>query len=281
MSKNKTLSYILGFLLVSSGNFDVTHGMDNKTAQSNGSTFRAQLEPYHLMIASKYFEEIDDFINLTFATKKARCNMERFHFNPISLDGWSRQFFTSLETLHLYDREDKKFEEEKFFKRIIWYDVEYNDDLEKNKEDVVYKKNVILTKEYREQTGMTTVPDMVTEISKDCFWNCTNLKEISLPDSVTRLGQSAFILCSSLTSIGLPTGVKGIPAYCFAFCGSLQEIEIPTSVTYIGDYAFDECSSLTKLVIRNEDGSTKDVSIEQTYDPTQQIKDALMTYRSN
>ena len=99
-----------------------------------------------------------------------------------------------------------------------------------------------------------------------------------------------------MTSIGLPTGVKGIPAYCFAWCCRLQEIEIPTSVTDIGDYAFDECSSLTKLVIRNEDGSTKDVSIKQIYkwarhfeygatrdfsvkrtcNPTQQIKDALM-----
>ena len=32
--------------------------------------------------------------------------MEKFHFNPIALDTWSRQFFTSLQTLHIYDEED-------------------------------------------------------------------------------------------------------------------------------------------------------------------------------
>ena len=35
-----------------------------------------KLGPYQLMVTSQYFESIDDFINLEYATKKARGNMQ-------------------------------------------------------------------------------------------------------------------------------------------------------------------------------------------------------------
>ena len=56
--------------------------------------YKNKLGVYHLMIVSKYFESIDDFINLEISTPKAKGNMEKFHMNPISLESWSRQFFT-------------------------------------------------------------------------------------------------------------------------------------------------------------------------------------------
>ena len=51
--------------------------------------------------------------------------MEKFHFNPIELDQWSRQFFTSLETLHVYTKEDNTFPEETFYQIIIHFPIEY------------------------------------------------------------------------------------------------------------------------------------------------------------
>ena len=76
--------------------------------------YKNKLGPYQLMVASQYFEWIDDFKNLQLSTPTAKDNMEKFHFNPIPLDAWSRQFFTSLETLHMYNKEDNHFEEEQF-----------------------------------------------------------------------------------------------------------------------------------------------------------------------
>ena len=79
------------------------------------------------MVVSKYFNTIDDFINMELGIPKTKGNMEKFHFNPIALDEWSRKFFTSLETLHLCSEEDEKFESETFFKKVIWYKMEYGD----------------------------------------------------------------------------------------------------------------------------------------------------------
>ena len=124
MIKDKILSCFLGFLLFSSGGNDTAYGMEETTGNAGVgqcyNTMKRRLGVYQLMIASKYFETIDDFINLELATPKARGNMEKFHFNPIALDSWSRQFFTSLETLHLYSEDDETFDEdEEIIKRVI------------------------------------------------------------------------------------------------------------------------------------------------------------------
>ncbi|ELP84143.1 leucine rich repeat containing protein BspA family protein, partial [Entamoeba invadens IP1] len=44
------------------------------------------LSSYHIMIVSKYFETIKDFIKLELVCKKFRGNMVKFHFNPIPLN---------------------------------------------------------------------------------------------------------------------------------------------------------------------------------------------------
>ena len=96
------------------------------------SAKKGKLYAYDLMVVSKYFESIDDFINMELATPKAEGNMEKFHFNPIALDEWSRKFFTSLETLHLYSEEDEVFESEEFYKVVIWCKMEYGDWMKEN-----------------------------------------------------------------------------------------------------------------------------------------------------
>ena len=87
--------------------------------------YKNKLGPYHLMVASQYFESINDFKHLELATKKAKNNMEKFHFNPIPLTKETRKYFTSLETLHVYDEGDEEFREEQFYKRIIHYRIDY------------------------------------------------------------------------------------------------------------------------------------------------------------
>ncbi|GAB1227707.1 hypothetical protein ENUP19_0352G0009 [Entamoeba nuttalli] len=39
-----------------------------------------------IMIGSKYFEDINDFINLEMRVKRFRGNMDQFQFNPILLN---------------------------------------------------------------------------------------------------------------------------------------------------------------------------------------------------
>ena len=73
-----------------------------------------KLGPYHLMVASQFFTDINDFKNLEYATKKAKNNTEKFHFNPIPLNKQTRPYFTSLETLHINKKGDEEFRDEHF-----------------------------------------------------------------------------------------------------------------------------------------------------------------------
>jgi len=71
------------------------------------------------------------------------------------------------------------------------------------------------------------IPEGVTSIGDDAFYDCTNLTSITLPDSVTCIGNGAFSLCSSLTSITIPDSVTSIGDYTFRACTSLTSITLP------------------------------------------------------
>ena len=65
------------------------------------------LDNYCIFIASKYVNSLEDHINLVKVSKRMRGNMEKFHFNPISLNPLILKYFPNVETLHLYDERDK------------------------------------------------------------------------------------------------------------------------------------------------------------------------------
>ncbi|MCD8206846.1 MAG: leucine-rich repeat protein [Bacteroidales bacterium] len=64
----------------------------------------------------------------------------------------------------------------------------------------------------------------VTAIRDYAFWDCPDLKSVTIPDSVTSIGFKAFSNCTYLT-----------------------RITIPSSVTFIGERAFCGCTFLTTV----------------------------------
>ena len=56
-----------------------------------------KLDNYCLFIASRYFETLEDHINLTFTTKRMRGNMEKYHYNPISVNSNTYKYFLMLK----------------------------------------------------------------------------------------------------------------------------------------------------------------------------------------
>ena len=82
------------------------------------------------------------------------------------------------------------------------------------------------------------IPEGVTAISSEAFYNASCLKTVSIPNGVTEIGTDAFMGCSSLESINIPSTVSTIGVRAFYECKSIKSIMIPSSVTVVGASAF-------------------------------------------
>ncbi len=91
------------------------------------------------------------------------------------------------------------------------------------------------------------VPDSVTQIEDEAFFNCTNLQYVILPDSLTIIGNSCFNGCSSLKEIKIPNSVTEISWWTFSRCKSLTNVKMPNTVVKIYDNAFNSCANLSDI----------------------------------
>jgi len=85
----------------------------------------------------------------------------------------------------------------------------------------------------------------LTDVGRECFRWCEELKAAAMPASVERIGVGAFYSCINLASF---TGsrITKISSEMFA-CTSMKACDIPDSVTAIGQLAFAACKRLTEL----------------------------------
>ena len=107
---------------------------------------------------------------------------------------------------------------------------------------------------YSDETTEITnliIPNSVTSIGDNAFFNCSGLTSVTIPNSVTSIGNGAFSGCSGLTSVTIPNSVKNIGGSAFSYCSGLTSVTIPNSVTSIGSSAFAYCSGLTSVTIPN------------------------------
>lgn len=132
-----------------------------------------------------------------------------------------------------------------------------------------------------------TLPDSLTTIEKNAFYNCEKLKSVTIPQNVSSIGLAAFVEGlseSSLTEIKvdpenpyfsekdgvvfskdgtklivfpsgrsgdyqIPDGTVSVGDYAFYYCVNVSSITVPGSVRSLGEGAFGNCSSLTKAVL--------------------------------
>lgn len=125
------------------------------------------------------------------------------------------------------------------------------------------------------------IPDTVTMISRNSFWNCKGISSIVIPKSVNRIGYNPFagceglilesesplfpsedgviydesrthILCATNRAVGrhfrVPDGVTHINRGVFSGCVDLVEIDFG-GVTYIDKSSFTGCVSLAEVYI--------------------------------
>ena len=100
---------------------------------------------------------------------------------------------------------------------------------------------------YKSYVRKITVKEGVTSISTCAFYNCSNLKSISLPSTVNAIGNRAFGGCSALESITIPSQITSIGNNAFENCTSLISIDFPAGLNSIGTNAFYNCRNLTSI----------------------------------
>lgn len=94
------------------------------------------------------------------------------------------------------------------------------------------------------------IPSSIKEIGEKCFYNCINLKSITIEskDDIS-IGQACFMGCTNLISVEISGGLLCLPDRIFAACTSLESVTLPDSLTIIGERAFVGCASLISLDI--------------------------------
>jgi hypothetical protein len=93
------------------------------------------------------------------------------------------------------------------------------------------------------------IGNSVTTIGNYAFGECYGLTSVIIPHSVTTIGEGAFVECHSLASVSIGNSVMTIGYEAFYNCRKLVSVNISNSVTTIGNYAFGECYSLTSVII--------------------------------
>jgi len=122
------------------------------------------------------------------------------------------------------------------------------------------------------------VPNGVTSIGNNAFYECTGLKSINIPNGVTSIASSAFSGCTGLTNIDIPgsvttiqnntfsnctgllnakieSGTTIINNSAFSGCSNLKTVELPDSITYIYNNAFSSCPNLETITIHQAEDS--------------------------
>ncbi|EDR22234.1 hypothetical protein, conserved [Entamoeba dispar SAW760] len=233
----------------------------------------SQIDPYSMMIVSNYFATIDDFKNIQMVNKKYSNLMSKFHYNPVSLTIKTKKYFPNLQTLCLYNRKDKLFNDKRIKTIKICYEVSYEEYNRKVKDNVHYchvyyssrdldtfgkniPKKVCEIKEYcfcgyDLKNSHLIIPTNITSLKTNSFSDCLNLTHISIPSSVVSIGRQCFINCFDLESILLPSSVSSLGADCFSDCYNLTGVTISSSIDRLGPYIFWECNNLKKLEIPN------------------------------
>ena len=97
-------------------------------------------------------------------------------------------------------------------------------------------------------TSLTSiiVPEGITKVPDNAFWDAPALTNVSLPQSLTEIGQYAFHHCPKLSTVNFPPQLKTIGKYAFEG-DALTAAPLPDTVSSIGERAFYQCSNLASL----------------------------------
>ena len=132
------------------------------------------------------------------------------------------------------------------------YDSSWNYNI-KDTEELVYANGTktaynVRSASISETLTKVILPEGLTEISNNAFYNCSKLESATIPSTVIKIGESAFRYCKELKSLAIPSSVTTIGSEAFTSC-SFDDLDL-TNVTSVGYNAFFGCS-IIKLTVND------------------------------
>ncbi|ELP91185.1 hypothetical protein EIN_150520 [Entamoeba invadens IP1] len=192
-----------------------------------------KLDRYSMMIVSKYFYSVGDFIKLIKVCKKFEDIPAMFHYNPIPLNR-KEKLFSNVETLVIHAKNEHIIPG--YFKYVIKYEIDYQKYLKSKTEhpNYIYEKVCYNQNDRHDNTSF---------VGATIFGRYTFAEnKFSFPSLFDATGVKIF----KFVEIKLDKNLVELPDYCFDKCSKLKSIDL-SNVLIIGDSCFFECKSLTSI----------------------------------
>ena len=94
-----------------------------------------------------------------------------------------------------------------------------------------------------------TLPDTVRSIGNMAFYQCANLKQVTIQDGVVSIGTCCFGGDPLLEEVTIPETVETVDDFAFLACASLKEVSFGSALKKIGASAFQMCATLNKVTL--------------------------------
>ena len=101
--------------------------------------------------------------------------------------------------------------------------------------------------EYLGDSEAVTIPDGVTKIGKEAFYQNRTVTKITLPETVTEIEEYAFSDCINLEEVKISGNSLTAGRYSFSGCKRLSGIDIE-KIKIVSSNAFFGCKSLKRLI---------------------------------
>lgn len=101
------------------------------------------------------------------------------------------------------------------------------------------------------KSGDYTIPDGVTSVAENAFYERDLLTAISTPSSLTSIGDSAFSKCSELVTATINGTLTELPSSCFNTCAQLTTVTLSPSIVTLQSQAFSSCRKLNSINLSN------------------------------
>ena len=193
----------------------------------------SMMHQYSMFIAARYFDSIDDYINLILGIKNFQQILTKFFYNPISLNQQTVKFFPSIQTFHCYQKEDEYLKNETIVQYVDWNNRSWSKVKEIRKQNEGKKcefKNVTWTQEDTENEYKTRNPFTLADSDDYYNWKL----DLTIPEEVNNLEQGAFYENAMvLHKLLIPSTIKTIPKKCIEDCDDLTNITLPLNESQI------------------------------------------------